>query len=457
RRSHGRFATSARPPDDRPRRADGRRQDLHRPAPGAAARPRLRRRRSRDRRGGRLLHTRDLHASRRAGGPRRRTARHPAAPRQSAACAVDRRRRLHGCADPDADSRARHLRLAARRPRPDAEAGVAAQRPAAAPGHGPAREAAGTDDGPLPGLCGGGHHGRQRRRSAGGDARTGGGRARRASPPPAGGGRRQAGGPVIQPDRLTVELGPRSYDILMGRGLMATAGQHLRPLLKQPRVVVLTDRTVASLHLPTLTRALDDAGIAHGTIVLPPGEQTKSFEHLEEVIDRLLAARIERNATVVALGGGVIGDLAGFAASIVLRGIDAVQIPTTLLAQVDSSVGGKTGIDTRWSKNLVSSFHQPLLVLADIDALATLPRRELLAGYAEVVKYGLINDPGFFAWLEDHGSALVDGDEAARQRAVRASCAAKAKIVAADERESGARALLNLGHTFGHALEAECG
>ncbi|HTO81407.1 MAG TPA: 3-dehydroquinate synthase [Methylomirabilota bacterium] len=262
---------------------------------------------------------------------------------------------------------------------------------------------------------------------------------------------------MIQPDRLTVELGPRRYDILIGRGLLATAGQHVRPLLKQPRVVVLTDRTVAPLHLPTLTRALDDAGIAHGTIVLPPGEQTKNFEQLEEVIDRLLAARVERSTTLVALGGGVIGDLAGFAASIVLRGIDVVQIPTTLLAQVDSSVGGKTGIDTKWGKNLVGSFHQPRLVLADIDTLATLPRRTLLAGYAEVVKYGLINDPGFFSWLEDHGSALVDGDEAARQRAVRTSCAAKAAIVAADERESGARALLNLGHTFGHALEAECG
>ena len=262
---------------------------------------------------------------------------------------------------------------------------------------------------------------------------------------------------MIGTDRLTVELASRSYDILIGRGLLAAAGRHLQPLLRQPRVVVLTDRTVASLHLPSLMRALDEAGIGHETIVLPAGEQTKSFAQLEEVIDRLLAARVERGTTLVALGGGVIGDLAGFAASIVLRGIDFVQIPTTLLAQVDSSVGGKTGIDTKWGKNLVGSFHQPRLVLADIDVLATLPRRELLAGYAEVVKYGLINDPGFFTWLEDHGSALVDGDETARQRAVRVSCAAKAKIVAGDERESGARALLNLGHTFGHALEAECG
>jgi 3-dehydroquinate synthase len=262
---------------------------------------------------------------------------------------------------------------------------------------------------------------------------------------------------VIEPDRLRVELGARGYDILIGRGLLASAGDHLKPLLKQPRAIVLTDRSVAELHLASLTRSLGDAEIACEPIVLPPGEQTKSFEYLEEVIDRLLAARIERSSLLIALGGGVIGDLTGFAASIVLRGIDFVQIPTTLLAQVDSSVGGKTGIDTRWGKNLVGSFHQPRLVLADIDTLATLPRRQVLAGYAEIVKYGLINDAAFFAWLEDHGSALRDGDEAARQHAVKASCAAKARIVAGDERESGARALLNLGHTFAHALEAECG
>jgi 3-dehydroquinate synthase len=262
---------------------------------------------------------------------------------------------------------------------------------------------------------------------------------------------------VIEPDRLRVELGARSYDIVIGRGLLANAGLHLKRALRQPRVVVLVDRTVAELHLPSLTRALGAAGIDSHAIVLPPGEQTKSFAQLEEVIDQLLAARIERATTLVALGGGVIGDLAGFAAAIVLRGIDFVQIPTTLLAQVDSSVGGKTGIDSRWGKNLVGSFHQPRLVLADIDVLATLPRRQLLAGYAEVVKYGLINDAGFFAWLEDHGMGLIDGNEAARQQAVKISCAAKARIVGEDEREAGARALLNLGHTFAHALEAECG
>jgi 3-dehydroquinate synthase len=262
---------------------------------------------------------------------------------------------------------------------------------------------------------------------------------------------------VIEPDRLRVELGARSYDVLIGRGLLAGAGRHLKPLLTRPRLTVLTDRTVADLHLPSLTRALGDAGIDCRPIVLPPGEQTKSFAHLEQVIDELLAARTERGSTLAVFGGGVIGDLGGFAASVVLRGIDFVQLPTTLLAQVDSSIGGKTGIDTRWGKNLIGSFHQPRLVLADIDTLATLPRRQVLAGYAEIVKYGLIGDAAFFAWLEDHGSALRDGDPAARQHAVKISCTAKAKIVAADERESGARALLNLGHTFAHALEAECG
>ena len=257
--------------------------------------------------------------------------------------------------------------------------------------------------------------------------------------------------------RLRVELGDRGYDILVGGGLLATAGRHLAPVLRRPRVVVLSDRTVADLHLGSLTRSLDEAGIAHDAVIVPPGEQTKDFRRLEEVIDALLAARIDRETTLLALGGGVIGDLGGFAAAIVLRGIDVVQIPTTLLAQVDSSIGGKTGINTPRGKNLVGAFHQPRLVLADIDALATLPRRQLLAGYAEVVKYGLIGDAAFFAWLEGHGADLIEGDPAARRHAVVTACAAKAAVVAADEREAGARALLNLGHTFGHALEAECG
>jgi 3-dehydroquinate synthase len=258
-------------------------------------------------------------------------------------------------------------------------------------------------------------------------------------------------------ETLRLDLGSRGYDILVGRGLIAQAGSRIAPLLKQKRVVVVTDRNVARLHLEGLERSLQVAGIASDAIVLEPGEQTKSFADLEDLTSRLFDLRVERNTTLIALGGGVIGDLTGFAAAITLRGIDFVQVPTTLLAQVDSSVGGKTGINAAQGKNLVGSFYQPRLVLTDTATLDTLPRRELLAGYAEVVKYGLINDPAFFSWLETNGADLVDGDGAARRHAILVSCRAKADVVGADEREAGARALLNLGHTFGHALEAECG
>ena len=263
--------------------------------------------------------------------------------------------------------------------------------------------------------------------------------------------------PPAQSERLRVELGGLGLAIVVGPRLLAAAVAALAPVLRDSRVVIVTDETVARFHLDRLEDGLRAAGVGFETIVLPAGEQTKSFEQLESLADRLLAAGVERGSTLLALGGGVIGDLTGFAASIVLRGIDFVQIPTTLLAQVDSSVGGKTGINPARGKNLVGSFHQPRLVLADIDALATLPRRDLLAGYAEVVKYGLLGDADFFAWLEKHGAALLDGDPALRREAVARCCRAKAAIVAGDERESGQRALLNLGHTFGHALEAECG
>ena len=259
------------------------------------------------------------------------------------------------------------------------------------------------------------------------------------------------------PARVRVALDPRGYDILIGPGLLGAAGRHLAPLLQQPRVVVVTDEAVAGLHLATLEAGLDDAGIAHERIILELGERTKDFSHLERLVDDLLALRVERRTAVLALGGGVVGDLAGFAASILLRGVDFIQAPTTLLAQVDSSVGGKTGINTPRGKNLVGSFHQPCLVLADTAALETLPRRALQAGYAEIVKYGLIDDTGFFVWCEENGRGLIDGDGDARGHAVRAACAAKARIVAEDEREAGRRALLNLGHTFGHALEADAG
>ena len=257
--------------------------------------------------------------------------------------------------------------------------------------------------------------------------------------------------------RVTVELGPRRYQILIGSGLIAAAGRHLRPLLRRPRVAVITDATVAGLHLDPLLAALGAAGIEAVPVILPPGEESKGFARLEGLLDALLAARIARDEALVALGGGVIGDLVGFAASILRRGVPFVQVPTTLLAQVDSSVGGKTGVNTRHGKNLVGTFHQPLLVLADTLALGTLPRRELLAGYAEVVKYGLIDDAPFFAWLEREGEGLVGADGPARRRAVEQSCRHKARIVARDEREEGDRALLNLGHTFAHAFEAEAG
>jgi len=258
-------------------------------------------------------------------------------------------------------------------------------------------------------------------------------------------------------ETIRVGLGARSYDVIVGSGGLARAGEWIVPLLKRARAAVVTDETVAALHLGTLAAALDGAGISHEAIVLPPGEQTKSFTHLEKVCRALLAARLERGDLVVALGGGVIGDLVGLAAGLVRRGMGFVQIPTTLLAQVDSSVGGKTAINAPEGKNLIGLFHQPRLVIADVDLLATLPERELKAGYAEVVKYGLIGDAGFFDWLDGDGARLLLGDTAALTRAVATSVRAKAGVVERDETETGERALLNLGHTFGHALEAATG
>jgi 3-dehydroquinate synthase len=256
---------------------------------------------------------------------------------------------------------------------------------------------------------------------------------------------------------VDVALGDRTYSILIGTGLLETAGKHIKPLLARNQTVIVTDHNVAEAVLPKLQKSLDEAEIAHRTITLPAGETSKSFDTLARLTDFLLDARVERNDMIIALGGGVIGDLTGFAASVLRRGIDFIQIPTSLLAQVDSSVGGKTGINTRFGKNLVGAFHQPRLVLADVGVLSTLPPRELRAGYAEVVKYGLIDQPDFFEWLEANGAALLAGDTQLMVEAVAVSCKAKAAIVAEDERERGRRALLNLGHTFGHALEAETG
>ena len=259
------------------------------------------------------------------------------------------------------------------------------------------------------------------------------------------------------PTRLRLRTASRDYEIIIGEGLIAQAADYLVPLMSGRRVAVVCDETVAGLHLGGLRASLDGAAIERHEMILPPGEGSKNFARLESLLDALLDARIERGDMIIALGGGVIGDLAGFAASILRRGVAVVQMPTTLLAQVDSSVGGKTGIDTRHGKNLVGSFHQPCLVLADIAARDSLPRRELLAGYAEVVKYGLIDDADFFEWLEANGAALWRGDRGALRRAVTTSCAAKARIVAEDEHDTGVRALLNLGHTFGHAIETAAG
>jgi 3-dehydroquinate synthase len=262
---------------------------------------------------------------------------------------------------------------------------------------------------------------------------------------------------VITHDRLRVELGERGYDIFVGHDVLGLAGEAIAGLGAK-RVFTISDSQVAALHLEALEYACRKAGLTwEEPILLPPGEQTKSFGQYQDLLETLLERRADRSSWLLALGGGVTGDLVGFTAASLLRGVNFVQLPTTLLAQVDSSVGGKTGINSRHGKNLIGAFHQPRLVLADTRVLSTLPKRELLAGYAEVVKYGAIDDPEFFQWLETHGHAVLEGEQEARIHAVMTSCAAKARIVAEDEREGGRRALLNLGHTFGHALEAETG
>ena len=253
--------------------------------------------------------------------------------------------------------------------------------------------------------------------------------------------------------RVPVALGDRSYDILIGSGLVTSAGATLAARFPGRAVAIVTDATVGDLHAPALEAGLTAAGLRHHRITVPPGEGTKRFAMLEEVVDQILAHRLERGDLVLALGGGVVGDLAGFAAAIVRRGMGFVQMPTSLLAQVDSSVGGKTGINSRHGKNLIGAFYQPGLVLADTDVLDTLSTREFRAGYAEVAKYGLIDDPGFFSWLEANWRGVFQGGKD-RVHAIATSCRAKAAVVARDETETGDRALLNLGHTFGHALEA---
>ena len=263
------------------------------------------------------------------------------------------------------------------------------------------------------------------------------------------------------PARLPVALGERAYDIVVGEGLLSRAGALLAPVLAAKRVAIVTDSNVGPRHLPALRAGLAETGVqVLAEIAVPPGEASKDFSKLQGVLEQLLGAGADRRTTVIALGGGVVGDLAGFAAAVAMRGMPFVQMPTTLLAQVDSSVGGKTGVNLALGKNLVGAFHQPRLVIADMATLATLPPRELRAGYAEVAKHGLLAGEGLWSWCERHGPALVAGDAAARATAVLESCRLKAAVVAGDEREEsaeGGRALLNLGHTFGHALEAEVG
>ena len=263
------------------------------------------------------------------------------------------------------------------------------------------------------------------------------------------------------PTLVEVSLGARSYEIVIGRGIIAALGTRIAALRPGAKAFIVTDDNVARYVLEGAAAALAAAGVAAHRVIVPAGEASKSFAVFEQVCEAIIAARMERGDLVVALGGGVIGDLAGFAAAVVRRGLDYVQVPTTLLAQVDSSVGGKTAIDSARGKNLVGAFHQPVLVLADTALLDTLPDREFRAGYAEVAKYGLLGDAGFFAWLEANWRDIFSGGSAsgssAREHAVALCCRAKAAIVARDERETGDRALLNLGHTFGHALEAACG
>ncbi len=258
-------------------------------------------------------------------------------------------------------------------------------------------------------------------------------------------------------ERVHVGLGARAYDIEIGPGLLAQAGGLIAPLLKRPHVAVITDENVAGLHLEALRKGLAAKGITLVSLTLPAGETTKSWPHFERAVEWLLDEKIERSDVLIAFGGGVIGDLSGFAAAVLRRGIRFVQIPTSLLAQVDSSVGGKTGINAPQGKNLIGAFHQPSLVLADTDVLGTLTKRDYLAGYGEVVKYGLLGDSEFFQWLEGNATHAAAGDMAAQIKIVKRSVEMKAEIVERDEKEQGDRALLNLGHTFCHALEAATG
>jgi 3-dehydroquinate synthase len=259
-----------------------------------------------------------------------------------------------------------------------------------------------------------------------------------------------------EPIVVNVALGARAYDIVIGRGVLASLGTRVAALKPDAKAAIVTDESVAHHHLKAAEASLASANISSTSVIVPPGEGSKSIVYFERVCDALIATKIERGDLVIALGGGVVGDLAGFAAASVRRGLDYVQVPTTLLAQVDSSAGGKTGINSRHGKNLIGAFHQPILVITDTALLDTLPAREFCAGYAEVAKYGLLGDAAFFSWLEANWKDIFAGGPA-REHAIATSCRMKAAFVVRDERETGDRALLNLGHTFGHAFEASAG
>src|SRR5579859_3072974 len=431
-------------PEQRSGRADGRRQDLDRPSTRCAPRIAVSRRRCRDRARGRLHHPRAFFTLWRAGLPRRRTPGDSQAAGRGPAGPCVRRRRLHGCGNQDRGSRGGHHHLAALPPEyAPASRRQCDNRPLLADGdRGEILQRLIDQRYPVYAEadlivdCG----------DESPDVTT-----------------NQVLNALLAwraPRRLSVVLPSTTYDVVIGDDLLARAGALLAPRMEQKRAVVVTDATVERLHLPTLLRGLGETGVAAGQIVVPAGEASKNLEIWQGIVDQLLEARVERRTTVIALGGGVVGDLAGFAAAATLRGLPFVQVPTTLLSQVDSSVGGKTGVNTARGKNLVGAFYQPRMVLADTSTLATLPRRELCAGYAEIAKAGLIGDAAFFAWCEANGEAVVNGNREAQAEAIMRACAFKAAVVGDDEREekqNDGRALLNLGHTFGHALEAEYG
>ena len=266
-----------------------------------------------------------------------------------------------------------------------------------------------------------------------------------------------AGVVVNEHNKLRIDLKENSYDIIIEHGLLSNLGTLISQKFVKPKTFIVTDDNISVHWLEQTLESLSAQGISPKVLEVPAGENTKSFINLEKIIDQLLESKVDRDSLLIALGGGVIGDLAGFAGAVTLRGIKVVQVPTTLLSQVDSSVGGKTGINVRQGKNLVGSFYQPSLVAIDTQVLKTLPPRQLFAGYAEVVKYGLIKDCSFFDWLELNGKKVLEGDKLAQQFAIFTSCRIKAEIVEADEKEQDLRAILNFGHTFGHALEAEAG